>query len=450
MTEWGRRAMGFNVMSSRLGAAGLALIVLASACGGSGERSTPATTEALATSGADASTSAPAAAEATDEQAAATDEGGSSSDDAAPEAFEIEQIAAGPRDAESSALPPRHLDETAHPESLVPRTEIVSGGPPPDGIPALDDPRFLRASDVDFLADNEPLISVQVGEEVHGYPIQVMTWHELVNDTIGGRAVTVAYCPLCNSAVAFDRTVGDEVLSFGTSGSLHKSALVMYDRQTESLWTHFDGVAVVGELVGTQLDLLPAQTVSWADFLAANPEAPVLSRDTGFDRSYGDNPYAGYDSQSGPYPFAFQQEPDPRGPAMQRIIGIRLDGEATALPTEQAAEAGVSTLDLAGQAVTVWHQPGTSSALDTRRIADGSDVGATGVFLAMAADGTPLDFSVSADGFVDGQTSSTWNIFGEAVSGPLEGEQLVAIEHLDTFWFAWASYVPQTSYLGDA
>jgi len=185
--------------------------------------------------------------------------------------------------------------DPAFPDPLIDLDHLVSGGPPPDGIPAIDDPKFQPADQVDWLAGREPLLSLTVGGETRGYPLQVMTWHEIVNDTVGGEPVTVTYCPLCNSGVAFHRQVGERLLDFGTSGMLYADNLVMYDRQTESLWPQLTGQASVGVLTGTPLEAIPIGVVGWDQFRTAHPDALVLTRDTGYPRDYGRNPYAGYD-----------------------------------------------------------------------------------------------------------------------------------------------------------
>ena len=240
----------------------------------------------------------------------------------------VEQVASTPEEDTASALTNRFLDD--HPEPLIDPDAMRSGGPPPDGIPPIDEPKFLRAEDVDFLEDTEPVLALTVGDESRAYPVQILIWHEIVNDTIDGIPVTVTYCPLCNSAIAFDRRLGDRILDFGTSGLLYNSALVMYDRQTETLWSHFTGEAAIGHLTGAVLDVLPMSTVSWEDWREANPEGLVLSRDTGFDRSYGTNPYPGYDDVTSS-PFLFDGEVDGRFAAKERILGIERDGEAAAI-----------------------------------------------------------------------------------------------------------------------
>jgi hypothetical protein len=358
------------------------------------------------------------------------------------EPFTVEQAEASPEeDVQSALVPGIEGDWTP----LVDVNEIISGGPPPDGIPAIDEPRFLRAGDVGFLDDREPVIVVEIEGEARAYPLQVMTWHEIVNDTIAGVPVAVTYCPLCNTAVAFDRRTAGRTVTFGTSGMLYRSALVMYDRQTESLWTHFNGQAVVGTLTGTDLERFPAPIVSWETFREAHPTALVLSRETGFERDYGRNPYPGYDDVDSP-PFLYRGEVDGRLAAKERILGIALGDEAVAIQLEPLAEAGVLDLTVDDRQLVALHQPGTASALDRSDVSGGRDIGATGVF-ERQLDGRTLSFERTAGGFRDQETSSTWNILGRATAGPLEGSQLERVPAVDTFWFAWGAYQPDTRLL---
>ncbi len=363
---------------------------------------------------------------------------GDSDDSLATDGFIlVDQVPGDPREDTISAL-----DDSSNPELPSPLVDVAairSGGPPPDGIPPIDAPAFERASTVDWLEDNEPVVVLSVDGESRAYPIQILTWHELVNDTYGDIPVTVSFCPLCNSAVAYRRDVDGRILDFGTSGRLFNSSLVMYDRQTESLWTHFTGSAVVGALTGTQLELLPLQTTSWASFRDANPDSLVLSRMTGHSRDYGRNPYPGYDDIS-QAPFLFDGEPDDRLQAKQHVVAIRAGGDAAVVVLDDLAEIGVIEVDVGGAPATVWHIPGTASSLDSGSIADGRDIGATGVF-SPVVDGERLDFVRDETTFSDSR-GNTWDILGTAISGPLTGERLEPIEHLDTFWFAIAAFSP--------
>ncbi len=328
------------------------------------------------------------------------------------------------------------------PEPLVALDEIRSGGPPPDGIPAIDNPLFLPVCAVDFLSDNEPVVALRIGAETRAYPIQILTWHEIVNDVVDGVPVSVTYCPLCNSAFAFDRRVDDQILDFGTSGSLYRSNLVMYDRQTESLWVQFTSQAVVGVLTGTELDTYPMSLVSWADFRAAEPDALVLSTETGFDRDYGRNPYPGYDDVN-TSPFLFDGDLDGRLAAKTRILGIRRNGDAVAIVRDTLLESRVMHLEVGGDSVVVFAKPGTASALDAGNVAGGRDVGAAAAYEPVV-NGQALTFTAVDDRFVDAETQSAWNILGESTDGPLMGERLTPVEHDDSFWFAWGTFQPDS------
>ena len=352
----------------------------------------------------------------------------------------VDQAAPSPAEDVPSALD--DPDDDSFPEPLIDTAELLSGGPPPDGIPAIDRPKFLAADYVDFLEDEEPVLAIEIGDDARAYPLQVMTWHEIVNDTVDGVPVAVTYCPLCNTAIAYGRRLGDRVLDFGTSGMLYNSALVMYDRQTESLWSHFTAEGIVGHLAGQELEVYPVAIVAWADWREAHPDGLVLSRDTGHDRDYGRNPYPGYDDIDSPA-FLFEGEVDGRLAAKERVIGIERGGEAVAVRADELAEAGVVEVEIGGDTLVVWLDPGTASALDSPVLAEGRDVGATGVFVPVV-DGQELTFERTDAGFVDDQTGSRWNVLGDALDGPLAGRALEPVVHVDTFWFAWGAFQPDT------
>jgi hypothetical protein len=349
-------------------------------------------------------------------------------------------------DSRTTVDMPSALDDPRHsgfPEPLIDPDDLVSGGPPPDGIPPIDDPKFAPASEIDWLGDDEPVLSLTVGDETRAYPLQVMTWHEIVNDRVGGIPVTVTYCPLCNSGVAFERRVAGRLLDFGTSGLLHIDNLVMYDRQTESLWPQLTGQASVGTLTGTQLKAIPMGVVSWKQFRASNPDALVLTRETGFRRDYGRNPYTGYDDPDGDLLVDPPGGTDGRLPVKERVVGITVGSDSVAIRRALVAGAGVVPLMVGGRDVVVLHQPGQSSALDTGRIADGQEIGSIGVFRPTIR-GRSLTFAIRCERVVDVQTGSTWSVLGEATSGQLAGSRLPAVVHLDTFWFAWVGFHPDT------
>ena len=325
----------------------------------------------------------------------------------------------------------------------VPIEEIASGGPLKDGIPAIDRPRFVSGDDADeWLGPTEPVLIVENDGIVKVYPFQILIWHEIVNDDVGGRPLSITFCPLCNTALVFERRVGERVLDFGTTGRLRFSDLVMYDRQTETWWQQASGEAIVGALVGTRLEFFPANTLSWEKARSLHPRIRVLSRDTGYDRRYGQNPYAGYDSQSGPIGPFFNAQVDRRFPAMERVVGLDI-GEGWAAPFSELSEARVINAEFAGTDFVVFWTPGASSALDERLIAEGRDIGQSAVYERTLGDRT-LTFERDGERFRDRETESTWDLAGRAVAGPLEGERLAPIPYGNHFWFAWAVFKPNT------
>ncbi len=325
----------------------------------------------------------------------------------------------------------------------VPLGAFVSGGPPRDGIPPIDDPKAVpvEAAD-DWLDDREPVLVAEVGGNARGYPVQILVWHEIVNDRLGGRAIAVTYCPLCNSSLVFDRQVDDVgLLRLGTTGNLRHSDLVMWDDRTESWWQQLTGEAVVGELTGTRLEALPSQTLSWADFKARYPDADVLSRDTGHDREYGANPYEGYDDPDS-QPFLFEGEADGRLPPKERVVAIKEDGGAVVVPFSLLAREPVAELTADGVPVVVLYKRGVVSPLDAAAISRSRDVGTAGTF-DRRLDGRTLSFESIGDGrYGDRETGSSWDVTGRAIEGPLAGRRLRPVVSDQQFWFALAAFLP--------
>ncbi len=345
-----------------------------------------------------------------------------------------------------------HAGSASGPAPLIDPSRIVSGGPPPDGIPPIDHPVFVDPSTVNFLSPRDPVIAVEVNGDARAYPLEIMIWHEIVNDTVGGVPVTVTYCPLCNTGIAFRRPiVNGRLLDFGTSGKLYNSNLLMYDRETNSLWAQALGEAVVGPLAGMKLGWAPVQIVAWGDWQLANPHGKVLSRDTGHSRPYGENPYTRYDSL-GSRPFLFTGTIDPRLAATARVVGVQVGSTLVAFPYSVLSARPVDgrsvTQDTVGdRSLVVFWESGTVSALDNSIIADSRDVGSTGVF-DRELNGTLLSFDATSAGILDTQTGSRWSIFGQAVSGPLEGQSLNRVISIESFWFDWAAFHPDTGIYG--
>lgn len=245
-------------------------------------------------------------------------------------------------------------------------TEIMSGGPPKDGIPALSDPQFIRVSQETGIGKIEPVIAVELpGAEPRAYPLRYLTWHEIVNDTVGDIPIAVTFCPLCNSALTFDRRAGGQTLTFGVSGKLRNSDMIMYDRETQSWWQQAIGTAVVGDLTGTELTLVASWMEGWEQFQERNPNGLVMAQPP-HNRSYGRNPYVNYDSSK--RPFLYSGNPPPHDiPALSRVVRV---GDR-AWPMQRLRDAGM----IREGGVEISWQPGQASALDASTMSRGWDVG---------------------------------------------------------------------------
>jgi hypothetical protein len=279
---------------------------------------------------------------------------------------------------------------------------------------------------------------------VKAYPIQIMVWHEIVNDTLAGHPITLTHCPLCNSTVAFSRRVDGRTLSFGTTGNLRNSDLVMYDRQTESWWQQLTAEAVVGKLTGTKLEVLPSQILSWGQFKRVHPGGLVLSRNTGYERPYGQNPYAGYD-QPNSAPFALSGRSDPRLPPKERVAAVQTEqGSAVVYPFSRLERDAPVNDQVDRRPVVVFFDPRVGSALDAPEVSLGRNVGAAAVF-SRHLGGRTLAFEQGEEPgtFRDRQTGSTWDMSGRATDGPLRGERLAQVPSDDQFWFALAAFFPK-------
>ena len=261
--------------------------------------------------------------------------------------------------------------------SITNWVEIMSGGPPKDGIPALDDVQFIEVAQESRIEPAEPVITLELdGQRPRAYPIRYLTWHEIANDTVGDVPVAVTFCPLCNSALTFDRRVGGQLLSFGVSGKLRNSDMVMYDRETQSWWQQAIGTGIVGEMTGQELTLMPSWMESWEEFSTRNPDGLVMAEPS-WNRDYGRNPYRNYDSSK--RPFLYSGEMPPHGiPALMRVVRV---GDR-AWPMERLSEVG----EVTEAGVTISWRAGQASALDSSRIGAGRDVGSVRVRDGAGAD----------------------------------------------------------------
>ena len=379
----------------------------------------------------------------------------------------------------------------------IPLEEVIRGNPQPNGIPSIghegdwldwtsptSPPEFISQEEASlWLDEQEPVISIMLNGEAKAYPLQILTYHEIVNDSIGGIPIAITFCPLCNSAIAFDRRIllteehrtlqlqnNDQLIfsdlddtlieayafqnshlpqfvtalevTFGTSGLLYNSNLLMFDSKSSTLWSQIMGRANIGILTDARLLKYPAQIISFDEFQTSYPNALVLSRETGFNRPYGNNPYPGYDHISSPA-FLFRGPTDNRLLAKERVVSIGLKEDSVAFPWNLLREVHVVNHYVADTRITVFWKDGTTSALDTTKIGNGKPIGAVGVY-NRNVDETVLTFRWDGANFRDIETTSKWALTGQAIEGTLQGRQLEPISHDNTLWFAWAAFKPET------
>jgi len=309
---------------------------------------------------------------------------------------------------------------------IVPLDKIVSGGVPMDGIPSIDRPKFISAAEGNrFLSDAEIVFGLNYAGEARAYPAMILVWHEIVNDVVNEHPVLVTYCPLCYAAIAFERTIDGDPVQFGVSGKLYNSDLVMYDRLTESYWSQILGKAIAGELSGRELGRIPIDFTTWGVWKSLHPDTLVLSKDTGFARSYGADPYQGYYTSSEVW-FPLEHE-DQRLHPKTLIYGLAIGELHGAYPRDTISQRGVINDGVGGTNVAVWVvQDGPVRVYD-RNVGN-----------------ITLEFVLEDQRIFDMQTYSEWNLDGVAISGAYAGTQLTRIVGTECFWFAWAAFYPDT------
>ncbi len=318
---------------------------------------------------------------------------------------------------------------------------------PRDTIPVINDPTFLAANDaLDTLDPREPVIAVEINGDARAYPLDILIQHEIVNDTVGGVPVVVTFCPLCNSSVAFERTVAGTIRTFGVSGFLRKSDLIMYDDFNETMWQQITGEGIVGDDAGTFLTAVPVQTVSWETFVDRFPDGLLLERGDFPEIDYEAATYQGYDDDDNTNPFLFHGIPDQRIPVIERVAAFDIGTGPAAYAFSFLNDNPVVNDSLGGIPITIFFDDRTESAFLSNRPEGGANiVGASTAFFRELGDRT-LSFRLDADGVIrDEETGSAWDRFGLATSGELEGEELVPVIHGDHFWFAWAAFKPDTA-----
>lgn len=326
--------------------------------------------------------------------------------------------------------------------SSVDHDEIMSGGPPKDGIPAIDNPSFVDNDDAsEWLGDKEPVIAMEIGGVARAYPLQILMWHEIVNDEIGDKAISVTFCPLCNASIVFDRDLDGVRYDFGTTGRLRRSDMVMYDRQTETWWQQFTGEGIIGELNGVKLKQIPSNIVAFESYKKQFPKGEVLSRDTGFPRRYGTNPYAGYDDIDSS-PFLFRGKVDDRLKPMERVLSLRSSDKTMLFDLTSLKDNPVVNSAFEETSFVIFAFEDMNSALDKSDISSSRLIPSAAVYDS-TVDGRKLNFEIKDGVVTDSETGSEWNIFGTAQKGELAGKQLQQLDHGVHFAFAWLAFDPE-------
>jgi hypothetical protein len=318
--------------------------------------------------------------------------------------------------------------------NIVPLDQIVSGGPPPDGIPSIDDPKFISIQEADkYLEDSDLVLGLNINGDVRAYPLQILVWHEIVNDKLGGIPITVTYCPLCFTNQVFNRTLENgQILEFGTSGKLYNSNLVMYDRTTKSLWSQAMSQAIVGKLAGVKLERIPFDVAYWKEWKQLYPDSKVLSTDTGSTRPYGADPYGDYYT-NGDVLFSVSNSDDRLG-LKEIVVGFENSGQYKAYRLQEIESKKAINDQVNGKPIALLSlHPFMVRAYDP------------------VVDGQVLEFSFNAkdQNLIDTRTGSVWNFEGKAISGQMKGKQLTRIPFDEGFWFEWVAFHPKTELYQD-
>ena len=320
--------------------------------------------------------------------------------------------------------------ETNGVKHLIPLDKIKGGGPPKDGIPSIDNPIFVNAVGANFMSDSDIVIGLEINGETKAYPLFILVWHEIVNDTVGDTPVSVTYCPLCYTNQVFERIIDGQEVEFGTSGKLYNSNLLMYDRYTESYWSQALGMAVKGELTGYQLDLVPFDVITWGDWKILHPDTLVLTTDTGHLRSYATDPYGKYYTE--PRIMFPVEHSDDRMYPKEIILGFNQDRIHKAYK-QNDIELNIIVNDSIGDVPVMLISLYSQNSRAFER----------------TVDNTVLNFEYSDGVIFDTQTNSQWNYDGLATSGENKGKQLKRLAIEPGFWFEWFAFHPDTLVYGD-
>ncbi len=325
------------------------------------------------------------------------------------------------------------------------------------GFPAIDYPKFIgKESGMTAFFKHEPVIAVVVNNEAKAYPLNMLTMHEMTNDSLGGLAILPTYCPLCNSSIVYNRTLkhNDKTynLDFEVSGMLRHSDMIMADKQTETWWQQLSGKGIVGELYEAELEIIPSMVISVEEFFTRYPKGKILSPNTGTssEDDYGTNPYVGYDNpENTPYKSFYKSDDiNDRLPPMERIISVGENELYKIYPFSKLMEEGVINDNFNNNRFVLFYKSETVSILDQAEIAASKNIGSATVFYAELG-GNFLNFEIKDNQIIDKNTKSTWDITGLCIKGKLKGKTLRPMIHGNHFAFAWLSFHPDSMIYGE-
>lgn len=314
-------------------------------------------------------------------------------------------------------------------EWLIPENEVRDGGPGKDGIPAINNPSFIKASEVTYLNDNDLVLGFADGDDLRAYPHKILDWHEIINDDTPNHSMAVIYCPLTGTGIGWDREINGMKTTFGVSGLLYNSNIIPYDRATNSNWSQLLLKSVNGNRKGTDAKTFNLLETSWKTWKAMYPNSKIISAKTGYNRSYNTYPYGNYKSNTNLlFPVS---NSDMRLHPKKRMLAIINDGKAAGFTFNEAAS-GI-TVQQAG--------------FDNKSyvVASNFEANFMVAFNAVLNDGTKLSFSAVPNQLpiiLEDDEGNNWDVFGRAVSGPREGQKLVPVPQMMGYWFAFAAFYP--------
>lgn len=316
----------------------------------------------------------------------------------------------------------------------IPVDKIFDGGPGKDGIPALLSPPFLEPGQATYLNPTDLVIGYKVGEEIKAYPHKILDWHEIINDDIGGRPLAITYCPLTGTAIGWDRNLQGNITTFGVSGLLFNTNLIPYDRFSDSNWSQMRLVAINGQLQGERINTFPVIETTWETWQQMYPDTKVVSTETGIERPYNTFPYinsSGLDYRTDPYLLFPIDVDDGRLPRKERVHGVIINGEAKVYP--------IATFQ---DQVTVIAD--NFKERDLIVVGDRTNNFANS-FIVLQSEFNSLEFSAVQDALpvvMEDNEGNQWDIFGKAVAGPRQGQNLPPATSFIGYWFSWGAFYP--------